>query len=73
MNAMLAFAIARRWRGVFSNALEPGWVPIKMGGSGAPDDMDQAHLTQVWLASARPSMRLTMRGDRTSGGNAQEP
>ena len=53
---MLAFAMARRWRGVFSNALEPGWVPTKMGGSGAPDDMDQAHLTQVWLASGSNSM-----------------
>jgi hypothetical protein len=36
---------------VFSNALEPGWVQTKMGGPGAPDDMCQAHLTQVWLAS----------------------
>jgi len=50
-DAMLAFAIARRWRGVFSNSLEPGWVPTKMGGPGAPDDMDQAHLTQAWLAA----------------------
>jgi NAD(P)-dependent dehydrogenase (short-subunit alcohol dehydrogenase family) len=50
-DAMLAFAIARRWPDVFSNALEPGWVPTKMGGSGAPDDMDQAHLTQAWLAA----------------------
>jgi len=48
---MLAFAVARRWPDVFSNALEPGWVPTKMGGSGAPDDMDQAHLTQAWLAA----------------------
>ena len=50
-DAMLAFAIARRWPDVFSNALEPGWVPTKMGGPGAPDDMDQAHLTQAWLAA----------------------
>jgi NAD(P)-dependent dehydrogenase (short-subunit alcohol dehydrogenase family) len=50
-DAMLAFAVARRWPDVLSNALEPGWVPTKMGGSGAPDDMDQAHLTQVWLAA----------------------
>lgn len=49
-DAMLAFAVARRWPNVFSNALEPGWVPTKMGGPGAPDDMDQAHLTQAWLA-----------------------
>ncbi|HUN43006.1 MAG TPA: SDR family NAD(P)-dependent oxidoreductase [Acetobacteraceae bacterium] len=50
-DAMLAFAVARRWPTVFSNALEPGWVPTKMGGPGAPDDMDQAHLTQGWLAA----------------------
>ena len=50
-DAMLAFAIARRWPDVFANSLEPGWVPTKMGGRGAPDDMDQAHLTQVWLAA----------------------
>ena len=50
-DAMLAFAVARRWPESFSNALEPGWVPTKMGGPGAPDDMDQAHLTQAWLAA----------------------
>jgi NAD(P)-dependent dehydrogenase (short-subunit alcohol dehydrogenase family) len=50
-DAMLAFAIARRWPEVLSNSLEPGWVPTKMGGAGAPDDMDQAHLTQAWLAA----------------------
>jgi NAD(P)-dependent dehydrogenase (short-subunit alcohol dehydrogenase family) len=50
-DAMLAFAVARRWPKVLSNALEPGWVPTKMGGPGAPDDMDQAHLTQAWLAA----------------------
>lgn len=50
-DAMLAFAIARRWPDVFSNSLEPGWVPTRMGGPGAPDDMDQAHLTQAWLAA----------------------
>src|SRR3954469_23482803 len=49
-DAMLAFAIAHRWPDVLSNALEPGWVPTRMGGPGAPDDMDQAHRTQVWLA-----------------------
>jgi NAD(P)-dependent dehydrogenase (short-subunit alcohol dehydrogenase family) len=49
-DTMLAFVIARRWPDVFSNALEPGWVPTKMGGSEAPDDINQAHLTQAWLA-----------------------
>jgi NAD(P)-dependent dehydrogenase (short-subunit alcohol dehydrogenase family) len=49
-DVLLAFAVARRWPDVLSNALEPGWVPTKMGGPGAPDDMDKAHRTQVWLA-----------------------
>ena len=26
-------------------------MPTRMGGPGAPDDMDQAHLTQAWLAT----------------------
>jgi NAD(P)-dependent dehydrogenase (short-subunit alcohol dehydrogenase family) len=47
---LLAFAVARRRPDVLSNALEPGWVPTKMGGPGAPDDLDAAHRTQVWLA-----------------------
>ncbi len=50
-DAMLAFAVARRWPNVYSNALEPGWVPTRMGGPGAPDDMSQAHRTQAWLAA----------------------
>jgi NAD(P)-dependent dehydrogenase (short-subunit alcohol dehydrogenase family) len=49
-DVVLAFAVARRWPQVLSNALEPGWVPTKMGGPGAPDDLGQAHLTQAWLA-----------------------
>ncbi len=47
---LLAFAVARLWPNVLSNALEPGWVATKMGGPGATDDLDQGHRTQVWLA-----------------------
>jgi NAD(P)-dependent dehydrogenase (short-subunit alcohol dehydrogenase family) len=49
-DVLLAFAVALRWPGVLSNALAPGWVPTKMGGAGAPDDLDEGHRTQVWLA-----------------------
>lgn len=49
-DVVLAFAAARLWPDVFANALEPGWVPTRMGGPGAPDDMNQAHRTQAWLA-----------------------
>src|SRR3989454_5526440 len=31
-DAALAFAIARRWPLALSNAVDPGWVPTKMGG-----------------------------------------
>jgi NAD(P)-dependent dehydrogenase (short-subunit alcohol dehydrogenase family) len=41
--------------GCFFESLEPGWVPTKMGGRGAPDDMDQAHRTQAWLAAGDDS------------------
>ncbi len=51
-DVLLAFAVARRWADVLSNALEPGWVPTKMGGPGAPDDLDAAHRTQVWLVTS---------------------
>jgi NAD(P)-dependent dehydrogenase (short-subunit alcohol dehydrogenase family) len=48
----LAMALARRWPKTFSNAVDPGWVPTKMGGAGAPDDLEQGHLTQTWLAAS---------------------
>lgn len=47
---MLAFGVARRWPGTRSNAVTPGWVPTRMGGSGAPDDLTLGAMTQVWLA-----------------------
>jgi NAD(P)-dependent dehydrogenase (short-subunit alcohol dehydrogenase family) len=59
-DVILAFAVAGRWPDVLSNALEPGWVPTKMGGPGAPDDMDAAPRTQVWLATSdAPAAKVT--------------
>jgi NAD(P)-dependent dehydrogenase (short-subunit alcohol dehydrogenase family) len=49
---MLAFGVARRWPGSFSNSVEPGWVATKMGGPGAPDDLNLAPVTQAWLAAS---------------------
>lgn len=46
----LALTVARRWPKVLSNAVDPGWVPTKMGGPGAPDNLEKGHLTQTWLA-----------------------
>lgn len=57
---LLAFGVASRWPGVLSNAVHPGWVPTRMGGSGAPDDLEAAPQTQVWLAgSDDPAARVT--------------
>ena len=47
---MLCMAVARKWREVYANAVDPGWVPTKMGGQGAPDDLQEGYETQVWLA-----------------------
>ena len=59
-DVLLAFAVARRWRNVLSNALEPGWVATKMGGPGATDDLDAGRRTQVWLAASdEPGARVT--------------
>jgi NAD(P)-dependent dehydrogenase (short-subunit alcohol dehydrogenase family) len=56
----LAFEMARRWPGVPSNAVEPGWVATKMGGAGAPDDLEAAPVTQCWLAvSGDPEAKTT--------------
>jgi NAD(P)-dependent dehydrogenase (short-subunit alcohol dehydrogenase family) len=58
----LAFAVARRWPKVLSNAVDPGWVPTRMGGPGAPDDLEQGHLTQTWLAvSDEPAAKVSGR------------
>jgi NAD(P)-dependent dehydrogenase (short-subunit alcohol dehydrogenase family) len=49
---MLCMAVARKWPDVYSNAVDPGWVPTKMGGSGAPDNLEKGYETQVWLAGS---------------------
>jgi NAD(P)-dependent dehydrogenase (short-subunit alcohol dehydrogenase family) len=46
-----AAAIADRWPGTVTHSVDPGWVPTRMGGAGAPDDLEAGHETQVWLAT----------------------
>lgn len=58
----LAAAVARLWPDVYSNAVDPGWVPTKMGGAGAPDDLRLGHLTQEWLATSDDPKALTSGG-----------
>lgn len=59
-DVLLAFAVARHWADVFSNALEPGWVPTKMGGAHAPDNLEEGYRTQAWLAASDdPAAKVT--------------
>ena len=57
---MLAFGVARRWPEVFVNSVEPGWVPTKLGGDDATDDLESGPVTQAWLAvSDEPAAKVT--------------
>ncbi|MBL9037100.1 MAG: SDR family NAD(P)-dependent oxidoreductase [Archangium sp.] len=58
----LAAAVARLWPDVFSNSVNPGWVPTKMGGPNAPDDLRLGHLTQEWLATSDDAAARTTGG-----------
>lgn len=51
-DVILAFAVARKWKEVRSNSVDPGWVATKLGGAGAPDDLQQGSMTQAWLAAS---------------------
>jgi NAD(P)-dependent dehydrogenase (short-subunit alcohol dehydrogenase family) len=46
----LALTLARVWPDLLSNAVDPGWVPTKMGGPAATGDLQMGYLTQTWLA-----------------------
>ncbi len=49
-DVLLTFGVARRWPGVRSNCVDPGWVATRMGGPGASDDLSLGPVTQAWLA-----------------------
>jgi NAD(P)-dependent dehydrogenase (short-subunit alcohol dehydrogenase family) len=52
LDVMLAFAVARRRPELLSNAVDPGWIRTRMGGSGATDDLPEGAETQIWLATS---------------------
>jgi len=59
-DVILTMAVARRWKNTYTNAVDPGWVPTKMGGTGAPDNLEKGFETQVWLAvSNDPEARVS--------------
>lgn len=58
----LTMALSRRWPEVICSAVDPGWVPTKMGGPSAPDDLRLGHLTQQWLAVSEDKEALVSGG-----------
>ena len=61
VTALMA-AVARLWPDTISSAVDPGWVPTKMGGAGAPDDLRLGHLTQEWLATSNDAAAMQSGG-----------
>ena len=51
-DVLLALAVARRYPGLRSNAVDPGWIKTKLGGQGATDELPVGAETQVWLATS---------------------
>jgi NAD(P)-dependent dehydrogenase (short-subunit alcohol dehydrogenase family) len=48
----LAFMAGRQWNDIRSHAVDPGWVPTRMGGPNAPNNLELGHRTQSWLVTA---------------------
>ncbi|MEV8439567.1 SDR family NAD(P)-dependent oxidoreductase [Actinosynnema sp. NPDC051121] len=62
LDVVLAFAVARRWPDVLSNAVDPGWIKTKLGGPNATDELPKGADTQVWLATSdEPAATVTGR------------
>jgi NAD(P)-dependent dehydrogenase (short-subunit alcohol dehydrogenase family) len=55
---MLAFGVARRWPDVLSNSASPGYVPTKIGGPDARDELSSGPLTPTWLAESEDPAAL---------------
>ena len=61
-DVLLAFAIARRYPWLRSNAVDPGWIQTKLGGQGATDELPVGARTQARLAASdQPEAAVTGR------------
>jgi len=58
----LSAAVARLVPNVASNAVDPGWVPTRMGGRSAPDSLELGHRTQEWLVTSDDPSALASGG-----------
>src|SRR3954462_4634326 len=65
----LAAAVARVWPDVISNGVDPGWVPTRMGGPGAPDDLRLGHPRPP--AAWAPNSRVARHQRRARGADVR--
>jgi NAD(P)-dependent dehydrogenase (short-subunit alcohol dehydrogenase family) len=72
----LALTLARVWPEVLSNAVDPGWVPAKMGGP-ATGDLQMGYLMQTWLAvsneATQPSTATGTTGSNRRRSTSRDP
>ncbi|MCY1683628.1 SDR family NAD(P)-dependent oxidoreductase [Kocuria sp. SL71] len=61
VTALMA-AVARLRPDVLANAVDPGWVPTRMGGPDAAEELELAHVTQAWLATSQDAEALSSGG-----------
>ncbi|GMA46523.1 daunorubicin C-13 ketoreductase [Tetragenococcus muriaticus PMC-11-5] len=55
---LLMKSLARLYPNIIVNAVDPGWVPTRMGGTAANDSLQDGYLSQIWLATATDSQVL---------------
>src|SRR5690625_1205179 len=63
-------AVTRKWRDVFVNGVDPGWIPTKRGGSGATGNLQKGYGRQTCLAmsddaTAKVSRRFFLSSERS--------
>ena len=69
----LAFAVARLKPAIHANAVDPGWVPTRMGGQAAPDDPEEGAATQVALAIGEDNKLSRLSGQISHHMAVREP
>ncbi|MQS75535.1 SDR family NAD(P)-dependent oxidoreductase [Companilactobacillus halodurans] len=56
---LLMKQVAKKWPDVAVNSVDPGWVPTRMGGKFANDDLTMGYTTQIELATAEKYQKTT--------------
>lgn len=69
----LALAVARIHPNIYSNAVDPGWVPTRMGGSAASDNLEQGALTQAALVASKDARLSSLTGQYLYHMAVQDP